>query len=339
MIAVVLGLAAALVWAPSAHAITGPENHVFSETRVGGMRTAELAFVAERQPNEPGEPVDAVSLEEPAAASFVITADSCSNSVVVASCRVSVEFRPSSAGVKKATLRVPGAHGAVGVSLDGEGFVTGRRIAAEPASLDFGPVGVDHFSKARSIIVTNTGDLSVRLVVVVGGPNADAFVVTNPGCAGASLAPGEACRLDLAMLARESGDRVGQLNIGCGSDCPGVAVSLQGRGVFPAPTPGSSSPNLASTIVWSFKVVSARATRSQVRVIIGSSLPAHFDVRVRVRVRGRKHTLARRKLTGGPGRLTVRIAVTRLRGKRPSSVEVLARRGRDSRRAAVSIRR
>jgi hypothetical protein len=336
MITSVLTVVSILLWAPSAEAITGPDSHVFDDTRVGEIDTAPLTFVAERSVTESGEAVGAASLEGPDVSDFAISADNCSNSVVAVSCRITLDFRPLSAGMKEVILRLPGGGGAVDVSLRGNGFVVGRRIATEPGMLDFGDVHFNYFSKQKSVKLINTGDLAVRPIVRLGGRNPDTFFVTNPGCVSAVLIPGGECNLDLIMLPGSVGPRTSALSIECNPECVPVIVMVKGQGVQEADPGGSgAAPEFISDVRWSLGVLSARMTSGKVRVMIFSSLPARFEVRLRQSGR----TVVRKRVKGGPGRVAVRIDARRLRRGRRSSVEVVARRGDISRRAKASIRR
>jgi len=331
-----VAVAASFVWTPPADAVIGPESYAFGDTRVGEAHSAQIAFSAERQPGELGEAVGAASITGSDAAEFSISANTCSTAVIVASCRISVDFKPTSRGAKQAILGLPGAHGTAEVLLRGDAFAIGPRLVSDATTLDFGSVGGSTFSAPRSVSVTNNGDLPTQLVVGVDGKNADVFFVTNPGCVGVTLGPGETCRLDVSMFPNGGGSRVAQLNIGCGQSCQPLTVPLQGSGQAPPPAASGARPTfVVSDTSWSFKALEARARRSYVSVTFYSALPAHFEIRIRRPGR----ILAHRTVRGGPGELTVRVAVSRRRRGARAYVEIVARRGREYRRDIVSIRK
>jgi hypothetical protein len=323
---VVVMLVLMVVCVPSAGAVTGVANQMFGDTRVGEVQSVQLGFVAERLPSEPSEAIGAASVEQAGAADFVITDDTCSNSSLVASCKITIAFRPTSVGAREAVLRVPGARGVAEVALRGAAYMIGRRIETNADGIGFSITTVGSESFAERVVITNTGDLDVRLTVGLGGRNADAFFIPNSACTGVNLPPGQTCTPGIVMRPVGTGIQTGELIIGCDAGCVPVKVMLRGDGTLdPCPTCGSST--FTATVPWSFYALTARATRSYIRVLFYSSLPAKFDVRVRRNGR----IVARRRLREGPGRSAVRIRVGRTRRGRRPSVEVLARRGDESR--------
>jgi hypothetical protein len=215
--------------------------------------------------------------------------------------------------------------------LHGDAFVAGRVVASKPASLDFGEVLYDEFSAPRSITLTNTGDLTVTLSLAIGGADPAAFAVINPSCAGRRLEPGEACRLDIWMLPGRAGARSAELKVDCGAGCAPALVPLRGVGMT---RPAPCCLDFEDDAPWSFYAQSARAKRSKLSIVVYTSQPAHLDIRVRRAGR----VIARRRMSGArTGNVAVRMRVRRLRRGRPV-VEVLARRGDESRLDRVGVR-
>jgi hypothetical protein len=330
-IAIAITLTATFSWAPSAAAITGPSTHEFGETLAGDAASTALSFSSERPVDEPAEAVGKASIGGADASQFVIGADTCSDSDVAVACRVTVTFAPSTAGAKRATLRLPGAYGDAEVVLRGDAFVAGRRVTSDAATLDLGGVLYDEFSTPGSVTLANTGDLKVTLAVEINGPDHAAFAVVNPSCAAATLEPGAVCRLDIWMIPGRVGTRIAELKVGCGAGCAPVLVSLRGYGSSP---PLPCCLDLEENAPWSFYAKSARAKRSMVSVVVYTSQPAYLDIRVRRAGR----VIARHRIgRATTGSVTVRMRVRRLRRGRPV-VEVLARRGDESRLDRVGIR-
>src|ERR1035438_5635631 len=99
---------------------------------------------------------------------FVISNNNCPSLAPGASCPVSVEFKPTAAGTRTATLEFSDNGGASPqtVSLTGKG----TNISLAPARLNFGNHPVGSTSATRTITVTNAGAVTVNFT---GSPRSE----------------------------------------------------------------------------------------------------------------------------------------------------------------------
>jgi hypothetical protein len=155
-----------------------------------------------------------VKVTGPAADAFGANWDSCYRVTLApgASCPVNVRFWPQRTGVFRATLSLdsnaPGSPHSV--SLSGAGVNSAETMLAfSPAWLDFGSVASGRAGPARSIVLTNMGEvptppLTVRFRNGIGihSPG-ESFALDAGNCAGAVLAPGAGCQLSVAVVGRE----------------------------------------------------------------------------------------------------------------------------------------
>jgi hypothetical protein len=156
----------------------------------------------------------------------------CSNQLGLftgGSCRVRVQFDPSSTGTVTDSVVVSDGTNDATISLMGTG--TFRELTAGPAlsfgqqSIGAGPTG------AQSATFTNggTGPITFSGAPVIGGADASQFQVTSNGCTG-TLQPNTGCSVGVAFDPSSFGDKTAQVSVP--SDAPpGAAVGLSGTGI------------------------------------------------------------------------------------------------------------
>jgi hypothetical protein len=145
-------------------------------------------------------------------------------------CKVYVEFDPSTTGAKSGTLTVSsGDVPDMTVSLDGTGIQT--ELSPAPATLSFGSKDIDDgITPEQVVVVTNSGTEGVTVsgVVVTG----DFAQVTGNGddCAASTvLGAGQTCKLRVTFNPTATGSRTGSATVQ--SNAPDASVSLDGSGI------------------------------------------------------------------------------------------------------------
>jgi Abnormal spindle-like microcephaly-assoc'd, ASPM-SPD-2-Hydin len=104
-------------------------------------------------------------------------------------------------------------------------------LAPSPASLDFMQGVVGTSSSPQSVLVANPSAGSGQVVgVSIGGTDPGNFVITGESCAGATLAEGESCQVEIAFAPQSSGAKSAVLELAVEGE-PTVAVPLAGIGL------------------------------------------------------------------------------------------------------------
>ncbi len=161
-------------------------------------------------------------------------------------CTVSVRFRPTVLGARRATVHVE-MHGAgtplevavtgVGVPPPASGF------EATPESLNFGERDVLDTSPAQTVTVSNPGNAPLRILTVTRGiatPTSfpDDYEISADTCGGQEVAPGATCQISVRHKPKAVGARPGVLSIEyVGTTTLTHTVALLGTGT-PPPTSG-----------------------------------------------------------------------------------------------------
>jgi hypothetical protein len=115
------------------------------------------------------------------------------------------------------------------------GFSFGA-AAPEFANQVLGTIGA-----AQRVTVTNTGEAPLELgTVKVAGPEADAFLTTADGCAGATLAPQATCSVGVRFAPTVQGDHMATLVVRDASAKADRTIALSGAGTAVSAAPGPS---------------------------------------------------------------------------------------------------
>ena len=148
-------------------------------------------------------------------------------------CTVWVRYRPTTAGLKSATLVIPSndpSQPTVTVTLSGTGTV----IFVSPLSAPFGTVPVGTTSVQQVVTVRNDGTASLILgTLTLGGTNPGEFKKPTPNefCTGVTLAPAQQCTVWVRYRPTSLGDKNATLVIPSNdAGQPTVTVTLSGTG-------------------------------------------------------------------------------------------------------------
>jgi hypothetical protein len=147
---------------------------------------------------------------------FLISAKTCGSSLgASANCSITVLFKPSITGVRKATLTISdtAANNVQSVSLSGTGTPSTTNIVVSPSSLSWLSVVVGSQGASKSVTVTNQGPTVVNITSIkVGGTNAGDFTIPTKTCA-SSLAASASCSVTIGFAPLSAGTRTGVLTL------------------------------------------------------------------------------------------------------------------------------
>ena len=156
---------------------------------------------------------------------YLITDDLCTENALApgASCTFALIFRPSDLATDFTNINI--AASGVGAHVQVSGTATGLHVPVQ--QVDFAPTPVGSTSAVETITVTNTGSGPTGPISTVLAL-ADFEVMSN-GCAGAALAAGGSCTLQVRFRARTAGLVQGSIVIAA---APGGSreVTLRGTG-------------------------------------------------------------------------------------------------------------
>jgi len=165
---------------------------------------------------------------------FAIESSSCTagGSIAgLASCTITVAFKPTAAGVRSATLVIrdsdPGSPQTV--SLRG----TGTAVRLSATSLGFGPQRVDTTSAPKTVTLANLGStpLGIASLTLRGTDAGDFAIQSSSTCvAGSSVAGGGSCTINLAFKPSAAGARSATLVISDSDPSSPQTVGLSGTG-------------------------------------------------------------------------------------------------------------
>lgn len=175
----------------------------------------------------------AVSLTGANGADFSITANTCANQVLNANatCTVTVQFAPATAGSKLANLSITGTPGGTAVAqLSGESLASAG-LGITPGSKAYNSVTVG-LNASATLTVTNTGGVPTGVPsLAIDGTDATQFAIPTGGngCT-AALPAGGSCTVTVRFAPTTTGLKTGTLTV---SANPGgsAAASLTGTGV------------------------------------------------------------------------------------------------------------
>ena len=186
---------------------------------------ALLSFIGQFAGAGPGEPqaitvesngatplhVDSVSLGGEKPGQFEVVADECARTTVAVGdrCLIEVAFNPTEIGTTEATLTIESdAGGAAVVQLVGVAY-RNPGIAVDPAGLDFGEqVAGAGAGTPQTITVESIGTTPLEMdAPEFEGADADQFQIVDNRCAGARLAPGESCEIEVGFAPTSTGGK------------------------------------------------------------------------------------------------------------------------------------
>ncbi|MBB5209331.1 choice-of-anchor D domain-containing protein [Chiayiivirga flava] len=211
-----------------------PGSIAFGPTVVGQTTATRDVFVV-NVGNTALNVSDAV-LQGPGAHHFLLTApDACNADGPLApgaSCEINVRFEPGAVGSFGASVRLtsdaPGSPHVV--PLSGTGLATDQTgVAADATALDFGTVFTGQ-STSMTLTYSNIGSQVLSIDgYTIGGPDADAFLVTADSCSG-HMGVGADCVIALRFSPTQVRAYVAQVQIDTPAETLPPPVVLTGDG-------------------------------------------------------------------------------------------------------------
>jgi hypothetical protein len=302
------------------------------------------------------------------AGEFAISANGCIGLAIPAgaNCTIAVDFTPASVGTKGASLRVTDDAAGSPHTLPLSGTGTAPSLVLSGTSLTFAPQAVGTQSSAQVVSIGNSGTTTLGIggVSVEGGGASDFHA---SGCAGASIAPGSSCAVNVRFAPTSGGARDASLAIVDDSGSK-HAVSLHGTGsvatggqqtaAAAAPAAQAQQPQAAAVAAAKPALLAAkgsvRVTRLGKMVVVRESISlgagATVDAGVlrggkrltllkgsrigSTRINARARTITTRVAKAGVVTIELRLAKTDLRKGQLGRIVVHARSGSN---AAVTL--
>jgi hypothetical protein len=184
--------------------VVSPKSHQFAGITNIASTPIEIS-VANTGDGPSGVPAFAFS--GPNAGEFGVATHGCKGPILAGTdCLAFVDFRPTSAGMKQATLTVMAAPGgSATVSLTGQAVSGPDVLSVENPSVDFGSVLVGATSTPRAMLVKNSGPLPVESLQFTIA--SDQFFISGDGCSGAPLPGGRSCGIELRFRPTSPGEK------------------------------------------------------------------------------------------------------------------------------------
>ena len=202
--------------------------------------------------------VSAATLAGKDAAELAIASNGCLGLALAlgSSCTINVEFTPATVGAKTAELHVVDDAAGSPHILPISGTGTSPVPVLSGSSLTFGPQAVGTMSQAQTVSVGNSGTATLLVgAVKTDGANQSEFQVS--GCAGANVAPGSDCVVNVRFAPTADGARDATLLIaddmggthsvalhgtGLAADAPAAPAALPIQPAQPATAPTPAAP-------------------------------------------------------------------------------------------------
>jgi hypothetical protein len=149
-----------------------------------------------------------------------------------ATCLVSIQFRPSSAGARSAQITMSTTNGGrVSVAVSGAGVpATLSQITISPESFSFPNIAVGSASFTAAVItITSTAAAAIELTAITSS-NPSEFPSTTTCNVPGSLAPGASCTVSVQFRPSAAGNRSAQMTITTSNAGTGT-LSVLGTGL------------------------------------------------------------------------------------------------------------
>jgi subtilase family serine protease len=205
-----------------------PASLTFASTAVGATTAAQVVTI--KNTAAAAVTLGTVSFTGTNATSFLKSATTCGTSLAAAaSCTISVEFKPTAAGLLTASLSI--ADNATGspqlVALKGTA-TSPLTVAVSPTSLTFASTAVGATTAAQIVTVKNSSTAAVTLgTISFTGTNSTSFLKSATTC-GTSLAAAASCTISVEFKPAVAGSLTASLSIADSATGSPQLVALKG---------------------------------------------------------------------------------------------------------------
>lgn len=184
---------------------------------------------------------------------FAITGNTCTIGLAAnGSCDISVDFAPTAAGSRTATLNIPSNAPSSPdvVSLSGNGVAQVYRLQVS-GDTDFGSQRVNSTGGAHRFIIQNTGNVSIMITgISAAGANSSDFSIVGGSdlCSNKTLAVNASCTVSYAFTPSASGNRNATEEVGTNHSGTAISLTLTGTGTQPGLQLSSGSLNFGDQV-------------------------------------------------------------------------------------------
>ncbi len=153
----------------------------------------------------------------------------CGNSVAAgASCAISAEFKPTSAGTQTGSITLIDSASSKPQFIELLGTATAVKVS--PGYLKFASQSVGTKSAPQTLTVTNEGTASIKFnSVAIGGKDSKDFTENNT-CVGPTIEPGASCQVKVTFTPTETGALGATLDLNVEAGTSPSPVALLGTG-------------------------------------------------------------------------------------------------------------
>jgi len=235
-----------------------PSTVSFGSMEVGAT-SSPLQITAANGSNAP-VPITALSITGP----FAVSANACGTSALAADsdCQISVTFTPVVSGQAAGALTLTDGAGTQNVILNGTGAAPPTDLL-NPLSVSFPATAVGQVSAVQTVLLTNTGDLTLTSI---SAALSGSFQIASNTC-GTQLPGHSACNFNLVFAPAQLGSAGGTLTV---TDALRVqTVALSGTGVKSAAL--SASP---TSLIFAAQAVGVAGVPQTLTVSNAGGVPA-----------------------------------------------------------------
>lgn len=176
--------------------------------------------------------VDSIRLVGPEAAEFQLRSN-CPNRLEAGQrCVLEVLFSPLQEGEKLAKVELVSSMGTDSVEVQGTALIAKPELDVSATALNFAEQGTETVSKAREIVLKNTGTAPLQVrSVTLGGADSASFLQTN-NC-GKLIEPRERCEIGLQFAPLSEGVKTAALSVMTNASTVPTMVVLRGAAAGP----------------------------------------------------------------------------------------------------------
>ncbi|NDE01189.1 MAG: choice-of-anchor D domain-containing protein, partial [Gammaproteobacteria bacterium] len=225
---------------PAAFALTGKGTApvvVLSSAAVAfGTRpvgeTSDARAVTLKNEGDATLDLTSITLAGADANQFLLSHDCAATLAAAQSCVLTLRFKPTSAGVKAASVSIASNAAGSPATLPISGQGTAPKVVFGGASIGFGTVNNGSASAAKTVILRNEGDAVLQITsITTAGPDNAQFTQTND--CGATLAVGATCTISVTFRPTSEGNKTASLSLISNSLTSPDQVALEGTGRSP----------------------------------------------------------------------------------------------------------
>lgn len=175
--------------------------------------------------------INEVTIEGAESGEFYFQGSNCGNLADGQSCEAWLAMKPTTTGLKQASLVVQFNGLRPGASFEVSGEGVAPELSFEPGSYDFGLQRANRESVSTTLTVKNDGAAPVQPNnFEIAGPGHEAFWFGNLGCSGQWLEPGQSCSVQVWFYPRERAEYEAEVRATVNGSSFAAAISGEGGG-------------------------------------------------------------------------------------------------------------